>query len=150
MNDQDFEYAGFWIRTGATIIDTILLMVVTYPLLLAIYGWAYFDGEKTGVIAGPADLLISWILPAVGCILFWLYKQATPGKIAVSAKVVDAETGKTLSVGQSIGRYLAYYVSILPLGLGFIWVAFDKRKQGWHDKIAGTVVIRSKNSGTAP
>jgi uncharacterized RDD family membrane protein YckC len=64
--------------------------------------------------------------------------------------VVDATTGNTLSVGQSIGRYLGYYVSMIPLFIGLIWVAFDKRKQGWHDKLAGTVVIRSKARGTEP
>ncbi len=47
-----------------------------------------------------------------------------------------------LSNGQAIGRYLAYYVSSIPLGLGLLWVAFDRRKQGWHDKLAGTFVIR--------
>ena len=43
-----------------------------------------------------------------------------------------------------VGRYLAYFVSTIPLALGLIWVAFDKRKQEWHDKLAGTVVIRTK------
>jgi uncharacterized RDD family membrane protein YckC len=76
--------------------------------------------------------------------------QATPGKMAISARVVDASTGNTLSVGQSVGRYLAYFVSILPLGIGLLWVAFDSRKQGWHDKLAGTVVVRSKNRGPRP
>jgi uncharacterized RDD family membrane protein YckC len=59
-------------------------------------------------------------------------------------KMVDADTGNTLSKGQAIGRYLAYYLALIPFGLGFLWVAFDKRKQGWHDKLAGTVVIRDK------
>jgi uncharacterized RDD family membrane protein YckC len=54
----------------------------------------------------------------------------------------DAKTLGKPSTGQLIGRYLAYYVSTLPLCLGFLWVAFDKRKQGWHDRIAGTLVIK--------
>jgi len=60
----------------------------------------------------------------------------------VRAKIVDARTGGKPSTGQLIGRYFGYYLSMIPLFLGFIWVAFDKRKQGWHDKLAGTVVIR--------
>ena len=64
--------------------------------------------------------------------------------MAFSARVVDAGTGKTLSAGQSIGRYLAYFVSALPLGLGLFWVAWDEKKQGWDDKLAGTVVVRGK------
>jgi len=149
MKEGEFEYAGFWVRVVATLIDTVLLVVITFPLLISIYGWAYFD-ESTGFIADPMDFLISWVFPAIAIILFWIYKQATPGKMAVSARIVDAATGRHPSTGQFIGRYFAYYVSIIPLGLGIIWVAFDKRKQGWHDKLAGTVVIRAKTRGTEP
>ena len=146
----DIEYVGFWIRVVAALIDTVLVVAVSYPLLIAIYGWAYFGEAKRGFIAGPADFAISWLMPAVASIIFWLSKQATPGKMAVSARVVDARTGKTISIGQSLGRYLGYFVSLLPLGLGILWVAFDRRKQGWHDKLAGTVVVRSKGRGTRP
>lgn len=146
MDEQKVEYAGFWIRTLATIIDSILMILITFPILIYIYGWAYFDVKQTGFIAGPADFLISWVFPSIAVIIFWLQKQATPGKMVVGIKVVDATNGNTMSVGQSIGRYLAYFVSLLPFGLGFIWIAFDSRKQGWHDKLAGTVVIRSKKT----
>jgi uncharacterized RDD family membrane protein YckC len=140
------EYAGFWIRVGAGLIDMILVLAITTPLLIAIYGWAYFDAK--GFVAGPADFVLRWLAPAVATILFWLNKQATPGKMAVSAKIVDARTGGTLSVAQATGRYLAHFVSGLFLGLGFIWIAFDSRKRGWHDMLAGTVVVRSKGSAT--
>jgi uncharacterized RDD family membrane protein YckC len=138
----EIQYVGFWARVGAAVIDTIILLVIISPLLVAIYGWAYYDGDKTGFIAGPADFFLNWILPAIVSIAFWLSKQATPGKMVISAKVVDAKTGGTLSPGQAIGRYLGYFVSLLPLGLGIFWVAFDAKKQGWHDKLAGTVVLR--------
>ena len=144
------EYVGFWPRVGATLIDALIIMVITGPMLVAIYGWSYYLDPATSLIAGPADFLISWVLPAIAVILFWLYKQATPGKMAVGARVVDARTGDTISVGQSIGRYLAYFISMLPLFLGVIWVAFDPRKQGWHDKLAGTVVIRPQHRGPEP
>ena len=143
MNDQAIEYAGFWIRVGAAIIDTLLIMVITFPLLVGIYGWDYFDVEVTGMIAGPADVLVSWVLPAVAVILFWVYRQATPGKMLLSLRIQDANNGGGLSWGQSIGRYLAYFVATIPLALGLIWVAFDKKKQGWHDKLAHTVVVKS-------
>lgn len=76
-------------------------------------------------------------------VAYWLLRQATPGKMVLPLKVVDAKTYNTLTPGQAVGRYLAYYVSPLPLGLGLIWVAFDPRKQGWHDKLARTLVIRT-------
>jgi uncharacterized RDD family membrane protein YckC len=62
--------------------------------------------------------------------------------------VVDAATGNPLTTGQAIGRYFGYFVSAIPFGLGLIWVAFDSKKQGWHDKMAGTVVVRSKQPGS--
>ncbi len=143
MDANELEYVGFWPRVGASLIDTLLLGIIIWPVLTAFYGESYWQSEA--MVEGPMDFLLSWLFPAVAVITFWAIKQATPGKMAVSAKLVDARTGHAASTGQLIGRYLGYYVSLLPIGLGFIWVAFDDRKQGWHDKLAGTVVIRKKN-----
>lgn len=97
MEHEDLEYVGFWPRVGAAIIDTILIGVISWPLLTAIYGPGYWDG--TELAKGPVDVLITWILPAVAIILFWIYRQATPGKMAISARIVDAATGKPPSTG---------------------------------------------------
>lgn len=148
MQPDDLEYVGFWPRVGASLIDTILLGVIIWPILTAFYGESYWTSES--FVQGPMDILLSWVFPAVAVILFWVTKQATPGKMAVSARIVDANTGNVASTGQLIGRYFAYYLSLIPLGLGFVWVAFDERKQGWHDKLAGTVVIRKKNREPKP
>jgi len=132
-------YGGFWLRTAASLIDTLLLGMVLAPLLGLIYGRRYWQG---GVGGGSLDLAINYLLPAVAIILFWIWKSATPGKMLLRLRIVDAKSGGVPSPGQFIIRYLGYYVSTLPLMLGFLWVAFDRRKQGWHDKLAGTVVIR--------
>ena len=137
------QYVGFWARVGAAIIDTILMMVIVAPLLTHYYGASYWMGER-GLIAGTADLMLNWILPAIAVILFWMYRQATPGKMAIRAKIVDAKTLGKPSNGQLLVRYLGYYVSTIPLGLGLIWVGIDAKKQGWHDKMAGTLVIRAR------
>jgi len=147
-NGDNLVYAGFWIRVWASIIDTVLLVFVTSPILLFIYGKEYFDSGI--VIQGAADFLLTQVFPTIAVIVFWIYKSATPGKMAISAKIVDAKSGGNPSTAQCIGRYFAYFISILPLGLGIFWVAFDKRKQGWHDKLAGTVVVRKKNGGVEP
>jgi len=68
----------------------------------------------------------------------------------LSLRIVDAETGNTPSVGQAVGRYFGYFLSAIVLCFGFYWIAFDRRKQGWHDKLAGTVVVRSKSRGPEP
>lgn len=148
MQTDELEYVGFWPRVGAAIIDTLLLGVIIWPILTAFYGESYWSSEQ--FVQGPMDFLLSWVFPAIAVIVFWVLKQATPGKMAVSAKIVDANTGAAPTTGQCIGRYFSYFLAGLPLGLGIIWVAFDARKQGWHDKLAGTVVVRQKNRQPKP
>ena len=143
----ELEYVGFWARVGAALIDTVLLLVICVPLVTFVYGGGYWTSDA--LLQGPADFVINWLLPAVAVIVFWIYRQATPGKIAIGSRIVDAETGGKPSTRQLIVRYLGYYVSMLPLMAGIVWVAFDPRKQGWHDKLAGTVVVRPRHRGPA-
>jgi uncharacterized RDD family membrane protein YckC len=145
VDTQELEYVGFWPRVGAALIDSLLIVFITLPLLTAVYGREYWLSEAW--VRGPADVLINWVLPAVAVVLFWIYRQATPGKMAISARIVDAKTGAKPTTGQLVVRYLGYYVAMIPLFAGIIWVAFDPRKQGWHDKLAGTVVVRPRRRG---
>jgi len=147
MNTGELEYVGFWLRVGAALIDTVLIMVICWPLVTWVYGAEYWVSDGFRFVYGPADFVINWVLPAIAVVLFWIYRQATPGKMVISARIVDARTGGKPGTGQLIGRYLGYYVSIIPFLLGLIWVAFDPRKQGWHDKLAGTVVVRPRVRG---
>ena len=117
---EEYTPAGFWVRVVAAFVDTLLMMLVIYPLLLAIYGVEFFT--RGGFIQGVWDLLLSYIFPAIAIILFWLYRAATPGKTMLSLKVIRADDGGPITVPQAIGRYLAYYVSTIPLMLGFLWV----------------------------
>lgn len=143
---SELEYAGFWIRTGAAIIDSILLLIIIMPLLTLLYGAGYWTSTIYGT--GFWNFILNYILPAVAIIVFWVYKSATPGKMLLKLSIVDARTGGKPTTGQFIGRYFGYYVSTIPFFLGLIWVGIDRRKQGWHDKLAGTVVIRTRH--TAP
>ena len=142
MNAAQPEYVGFWARFGASIIDSILMAIILVPIA-RIFGIG-MNLESAYRLDSPANIFVNGILPAIAVIIFWIYRQATPGKMAIGAKIVDAKTLGKPSTGQMIGRYFAYYLSTIVLLLGFIWVAFDDRKQGWHDKLAGTVVIRSR------
>ena len=150
MNDvsDELEYVGFWPRVGASLIDTVLVSMICWPLLTFLYGWGYWDSDA--LIKGPADFLLTWVMPAAAIVLFWIYRQATPGKMAIGARIVDAETGEPPGAARLIVRYLGYFVSTVPFFLGLLWVAFDPRKQGWHDKMAGTVVVRSRHRGPQP
>jgi len=138
----ELKYAVFWVRVGAAIIDSILIVLVTFPILWSIYGSEYFKSAK--IINGFWDFIISWVFPAIAVVVFWIYRSATPGKIALGLKIIDADTGEKPGSRQCIIRYLGYYVSAIPLFLGLIWVAFDDKKQGWHDKLAGTYVVIDK------
>ena len=143
MSDHDgLEYVGFWLRVGAALVDT-LVMLAAAMLLIVVFGGDMDLGPDQGLVS----LLANWIAPFVLTVLFWKFRQATPGKMLWGARIVDARTGLPPSTGQMVGRYLGYFVSTLGLGLGFVWVAFDARKQGWHDKLAGTVVVRPSHHG---
>lgn len=143
------EYVGFWPRVVAFVIDSLLygivLAIVVVPAVVAYHGPARWQPAKPFAeffASGPADFLLTWLLPMVGTVLFWVVARATPGKMWLSAQIVDARTGGQPSAAQYVIRYLGYFVSALPLCLGLFWVAFDARKQGWHDKLARTVVVK--------
>jgi uncharacterized RDD family membrane protein YckC len=138
----EITYGGFWRRTGAMVIDSLILLAITMPLLWWVYGSEYFMTQEVVFVSGPAEIFISYVLPIVATVLFWKYRAATPGKMILGLRIVKAADFGPISTGQAVGRYFAYFVSTIVFGLGFLWVAFDAKKQGWHDKMAGTVVIR--------
>ena len=89
--DASVEYVGFWVRVGATLIDSLLIALCTMPFLYWIYGDAYVTSEA--MFSGTTDFLLSWVAPPVAIISFWVIRSATPGKMAFRAVIVDAETG---------------------------------------------------------
>jgi len=141
-----YEYAGFWIRMLATGVDTVAIAIITITLSVFIYGDSFF--YKGSEFLGTADILINQVFPVVAVIAFWLYKSATPGKMLFGIKIVHAETGENIGFFQSIIRYIAYIPSIFIVFLGIFWIGVDERKQGWHDKIAKTIVIQEKTDFT--
>jgi uncharacterized RDD family membrane protein YckC len=92
------------------------------------------------------QLLISWAAAGVVVVLCWLLFRGTPGKLLMGCQVGDARGGGPLRLSQAVLRYIGYLVAVLPAGVGFLWVAWDKRKQGFHDKLARTVVIVDDDS----
>lgn len=136
---RSYAYAGFWVRAAAAIVDTIVILIITWPLMFWLYGSEMFTG--TDMVKGVGDVLLSYIFPLVFTIALWMKFGGTPGKRLLKIKVLDEKTGQYLSLGKSLLRYVGYFVSILGLFIGFIWVAFDSKKKGWHDHIAGTIVV---------
>lgn len=138
------RYAGFWIRVGAHLIDSLLIFAVTTALAFTYFALTSAEPPAPGTAEPQTSALdlVLWLLIAVAVIVFWRTRGATPGKMLCGLRIVNAETLGHLSTGQCIGRYFAYIVSALPLLLGYIWVGIDKRKQGFHDKLASTLVVR--------
>jgi len=137
-------YAGFWVRTAASLIDSVLLLLITAPLPLLMFI----------VPSETAVLVLSTLVSALLVILFWRWKQGTPGKLLLRLRIVDAHSGGEPCLRQWCLRYVGYVLSSVPLLLGFFWVLWDPRCQGWHDKLAGTVVVhaprRDPPATTAP
>ena len=137
----NLEYAGFWIRFAAIIIDSIIALVANSLIHLI-----FFSQDELFSLGWSAEdtLDIAWQIIAI--IAFWIGFGATPGKMLLRLQIVESDTGGKIGAVDAIGRFLGYLVSGLPLFLGFIWIAFDRRKQGFHDKLASTVVVHKRNA----
>jgi uncharacterized RDD family membrane protein YckC len=85
------------------------------------------------------------VLPAV-VLLSWLIFQGTPGKLLSGCRIVDAESGGRARPFQLVLRLIGYAISLAPAGLGFLWMLWDRRGQGWHDKLARTQVVEDDDA----
>ena len=139
MTDKP-EYIGFWLRVAAAFVDTAAISTVILPILLIVF--SDYLPVRDNTVLFVIYSIVAYGLPFVAVILFWIYKSATPGKMVIGAIIVDADTLGPPSKWQLIVRYLGYYVSCLPFFLGLMCVGWDSRTQGFHDKLARTVVIR--------
>jgi uncharacterized RDD family membrane protein YckC len=135
------EYAGFWIRVGAKIIDQILLQIAAslagFVVGMLISGNSPGESVARTVVATAIGMLLSlaysvWFLGKYG---------ATPGKMVCGLKVVTAEGGP-ISYGRACGRFFAEILSGLILGIGYLMVAFDEEKRALHDRICNTRVVK--------
>jgi len=139
-----YRYAGFWVRFLAILLDAILLGVIT-AALAPIWGpqiTVTGTGTAAAVQVNAQANAISTLLGLVYFAGMWSWRGQTIGMMPFNMQVVGVADGKKIDVFRGLLRYVGFIISIIPLFLGLIWAAFDDRKQGWHDKIAGTVVIR--------
>lgn len=122
--------AGFIERLAAYLIDAVILFIPTYILMMVL----------------PAGLyIVAAIALGVGyATYFWTSTGSTPGKVVMGLRVVKADGGGLLDVGGAITRYVGYIISSAVVALGFLWIIWDPKHEGWHDKIAGTKVIKYK------
>jgi uncharacterized RDD family membrane protein YckC len=154
-------YAGFWIRFVAYLIDGLIINVPLFIVFFVVAGSTISAhsitcnvvnttvgqsvtctglGELLGVftVLWAAALLLPWIYFSV----MWSWQGQSIGQKILGLHVVDGNNGAKISVGRAILRYFGVIISTWALFIGLIWAAFDPRKQGWHDKIASTFVVR--------
>jgi uncharacterized RDD family membrane protein YckC len=140
MDANGPQYVGFWARFLAFLIDSIVMCLVLAPL-----AWLMWGEGASAALMDPSNTVSNVLQLALSIAVFlgaWIVTSTDPGKKIVSARIVSAKTLGKPSTTQFVVRYLGYYLSLICFGLGFLWIAFDARKQGWHDKLAGTLVIR--------
>jgi uncharacterized RDD family membrane protein YckC len=135
-----YHYAGFWVRFLAFILDGIVLAVVTGALAPVWGPQIDFSGNAFRVNAGANAF--GTLIGLAYFIGFWSWRGQTVGMIPFNMRVVGVADGEKIDVVRGLLRYVGFIISAIPFFLGLIWAGFDPRKQGWHDKMAGTVVIR--------
>lgn len=140
MGEKPSECVGFGYRLWAWCLDGIAFVFFSVPVLYAIHGRDYFKSAIP--MRGPIDLLNNSVFPGLVILLFWFFYAATPGKMGISAKIVDAKSGGKPAPWQFLLRFIGYFLAAAPLGIGLLWILVDPKKQGWHDKLARTLVVR--------
>jgi uncharacterized RDD family membrane protein YckC len=127
------EKIGFWPRVGATLLDLVGLAIVSAILNAIIFGGDQARGSGLQTLIGLAYFMYFWSSYGHG---------QTLGDRALNIRVVKT-TGAELTLMDAFLRYVGLVISFLVIFIGVIWVAFDANKQGWHDKIASTYVVKA-------
>ena len=151
---QEPPYAGFWLRFGAYIVDSLIISIVSIPLivvLVLIVLSGNVDPDSPEVTAlqlafNGISALIGWLHHALMESSSW---QATVGKKVVGIRVTDLD-GNRISFGRATGRYFGKIVSGLICSVGFIMAAFTEKKQALHDMIASTLVLHGSGPQAYP
>jgi uncharacterized RDD family membrane protein YckC len=138
------EYAGFWTRFGAILIDGIIMwivnMIISIPL--GFIGATSFERPAVLGLSQLFVVLLQFVIPAFYDTWFVGKYAATPGKMACRIKVVTADAGQ-VSYARAFGRHFAKLISGLILGIGYLMAAFDDQKRSLHDRICDTRVIKA-------
>ena len=131
-------YASFLQRVGASLIDTVIVFIVQFVISFAMIAML---GSNTSSQA--VSQLLAMIVGFAYFIYFTFKDGATVGKKILKIKVVRADGQKLTILGVILRETVGKFASSIVLGLGYLWVIWDSKKQGWHDKIAQTIVVKA-------
>lgn len=143
------DYAGFWLRLVATLVDGFILGIMVFVVFLIFGGILFAIQGGGGGNGGPAEAIIGLLIWGFSIALPWLYSayqessetQATIGKRMLGIRVTDLN-GNRISFGQASGRHFGKILSNLVCSIGFLMAGFTEKKQALHDMLAGTLVVR--------
>ena len=149
VSHRAIEYASFNRRLLAFMLDGVIITAASSVLALLLFGPEYFaemmhnerSGEFNWLSNGYEQLFqLLWVL---GCWHLW---QATHGKLLMDCQIVDEQTLQPPRLRKLLLRYFGYILSMLPLGLGYLWILIDRNNRAWHDRLANTIVILEDDS----
>jgi uncharacterized RDD family membrane protein YckC len=163
MTEVPAVYGGFWRRAAALGVDAVILMALSGILMLlglmghlaaggSVGGFAgALAGESAPFAQGYGQLsnLMFLVLYLSYFTFFIGYAGQTPGKMLLGLHVTRI-TGGALNYRQAAGRWLGYWLSAAVFGLGFWWVLFNRRRRGWHDFLAGSMVLHVPRERIVP
>ncbi|HEX4966511.1 MAG TPA: RDD family protein [Thermoanaerobaculia bacterium] len=139
------EYAGLGVRFGAFLLDTLLTMGIGFVcgiilgVMLAASG-SHWSDEAVGAFAYLMGIVVAWLY-------YTLFESsalmATPGKRALGLRVTDLQ-GRRIGFGRANGRYFGKILSLIAMGFGYWTIPSSPMRQGWHDKMAGSLVLRTR------
>ena len=152
------RYAGFFSRAAAYAIDRVIVFVIAFLIITVINyflslflgdqwlaGWDETTSTRTVITVLLYSIGINLVVSIFYNISFWILSGQTPGKRILGVRIMRTDGGR-LKMSNAIWRQLGYYISSI-LYLGFIWILFDNKRQGFHDKLAGTIVTYSWPEG---
>jgi uncharacterized RDD family membrane protein YckC len=156
INNLQGQYSGFLSRVFGFMIDVIIIILVdaifyllVYALLLRFTDFSInaCPTQETFSLRVMTCQITSWgfnaflaAFPIVYMLFFWTLTGQTLGDYAVGIRVVRTN-GRRVNLISGLVRFFGYFLCFVTLGLGFLWILIDNRRQGWHDKLAGTCVI---------
>lgn len=152
MTLTDHPYAGFWVRAAARVVDILIIIAIFNVFYLvdrfgsSVGMWPPSGFEDISAVGRfSADNVIRCVFFLGFPVFYYVYLHGacgqTFGKMALKIRVIN-EDGSPLDYRRSFLRWLGYFLCVFTLYIGYLWAAFDRRKQGLHDRVCRTIVIR--------
>jgi uncharacterized RDD family membrane protein YckC len=160
LDEGEQEFAGFGARAGAVLLDAVFVFLLSFVpgLIAALIIYAAIvpdnptDAEERDAMEN--GVYYGWyvVMGVTGFFYYWIGNAlgGTWGKRVLKLRVFSIDSREPIGVGRGFVRYLVSNIGTIAFGLGWLWMLWDKNKQTWHDKAAGSIVVKVRPPGAAP